>query len=484
MKLKNKLIPLTSVLATASVVAPLAISMTSCSPWMRIYDVTDGPFAPDIYQADIDRWDQFEATQNYIDECKARPRTFIQDVMYGQSTFAHQQIDYYFQRFFSSTDYKINKFEIGVSKPSFGMTTTWGFGEADWHYPTVSFDQVINLELQTNVIEGDVWSITNIIKLNINVSYRDVIFYTVCDTTKPKGNWKIGMFDDATWYSDTHLDDSMLPYITNINPWSVNYNVDVEQTEIEEYLPLRTQYITRSKANKHDNVTDALSLQTFRNLWFPTDSRKENISWSNVVFALSSRLIVFNFQSYYLEQITPSIDIRQQRPLTVDMNKSGWTPDQQYIDGIIIANAIGNNFQIKQIGLYSDVEGEDGNISFVQDPEFLGDEEEPTALRTISTNVGTGTGADEIIVYKDPTFEESYNILHIRIPVVLEGDPYTDYPVVDKRQVDYVPFYTSAKALRFQVQYSIDGQEFDPVTLICYLNYNSLTLNILPQLPR
>lgn len=202
MKKLNKLIPIISVVG-ASVVSPITIS--SCHPEyvrpMKMYDLTkEYEEETDPISAGV-QYNQTEATLRYITDVRENSQIFIDDACLAA------------QELIKGVD-GVLAFDFGISEPKFGLTTISHYGGEDTTYSTITCEQRIHYErfdMENN-------STKKVLSIDLNVWYKDVVFYAYENGWDEGGGWNLGLFDynvgsEAYW-----------PFISNTRPWSISYS--------------------------------------------------------------------------------------------------------------------------------------------------------------------------------------------------------------------------------------------------------------------
>jgi len=297
MKLRNKLLPLTGIATIAATTVPLAL--TSCGNDMKMVDISKG-YVPSITPTDEVYLGQQEASKVYFDAVKKNPEVFKQDILFGE-----------YQNFCDSEKGKdvnttYNKFNIGVTTPTFGSVKVCYPGEKDITYPTISFSMKIQVDAIKKTVDETSGYIENHLTINWSVKYDNIPFYAWLDddyydieeansNLEERARWIVGVADAI---------NNGYVFQYNASKWSMDYSL--EQSNIRTVYNKGETSKEETSFNRSGNVSDYFKLMKVE------DEVKS--------------MLAFQYESYYLStagikpELSPIINkdgsIRQVRGLS------------------------------------------------------------------------------------------------------------------------------------------------------------------------
>ncbi|MBQ0045841.1 MAG: hypothetical protein KBS35_03040 [Mycoplasma sp.] len=333
MKLKNKLIPLTTIAAGIAAVTPLTVLSSCVSGVTEIKGMQEPTFEKLTGQSSITA---SAATAAYAKFAKEQPENFKTDYTWGvyknwmsffdDSNFRQRSYDEYEGWHVRSRKGKINSIKFGMSKPTFSSFKIGEPGKKKLDYPTISFKVKLSVDADLTIMDGYAQSqtadadqsINHKIKFDVEADYKNMVYFAY--TTQRQGKAKADEAANAdVTYSDPHwwitfASDSWEQYAYR-NAHGLDWGIKVKGGYTDNVVvksltlgELSNQTMSGKLNTKIDNYSDFENLVYYKNYdanwsgWF-------NPTGENFPLLLLANAVLMDNESYYLSNLAPTPEI-------------------------------------------------------------------------------------------------------------------------------------------------------------------------------
>lgn len=359
MKLKNKLIPLTTFATAVAAITPLTV-LSSCTPSAKsIKGLTEPTFAK--YEG---QYGSANLTEAYSKFAKEQPGNFKADYTWGvyqnwMSFFDNSEIDG------SEVDHegthvykrnaKTNSIKFGMSTPKFSSHKIGAPGIKGLEYPTISFKINFSIDVKLEVVDGYTDGVsalpdeteTHTIKFSVEAEYKNMPYFAYFAQRQNKDRFDHGAKNATPHWWITFASESKSQYAYRYAQgldWGIkakgNYSDEVVTTSRKaggETKRVKLGGKLNTTINDYQSFESLAMLKNYnRAIWWPWFNPSKDMQTFPAL--LLANAVLMDNESYYFSDLAgaPEIEADDYLRTTLQYSDGKATPT----DGITLSGWI------------------------------------------------------------------------------------------------------------------------------------------------